>query len=147
MQNQNEQEYLSEAVSCAQNRHFRAAIVLGWCATIDRIHRKIEETGFQCFNDKSKQMCNQTRGRYKRFSQNLSITNLSELRNVFDNNVIWVIEGLGWIDTNQHTRLRSCFDMRNHCAHPGEAPITEYNLLSFFSDIDVIVLSNEKFKL
>lgn len=51
------------------------------------------------------------------------------------------------IDSNQHTRLRSCFDLRCQCAHPGDAPVTEYNLLSFFSDLKEIVLQNEKFKL
>lgn len=49
------------------------------------------------------------------------------------------------IDSNQHTRLHSCFDLRNHSGHPGEAPVTEYNLLSFFSDLIEIVLKNPKF--
>jgi hypothetical protein len=49
------------------------------------------------------------------------------------------------IDANQHARLRSCFELRNHSAHPGEAPVTDYNLLSFFSDIIEIVLKNPKF--
>jgi hypothetical protein len=60
---------------------------------------------------------------------------------------LWVTEGMGLIDSNQHTRLRSCFEMRCHCAHPGEAPITEYNLMSMFSDIQQIVLENPKFAL
>jgi hypothetical protein len=54
---------------------------------------------------------------------------------------------MGMIDTNQHTRLDSCFDMRCHGAHPGDAPITLYNLMSFFSDIEQIVFMNEKFAL
>jgi hypothetical protein len=29
-------------------------------------------------------------------------------------------------------------------AHPGEAPVTLYNLLSFFSDVSEIVLKNQK---
>ena len=32
--------------------------------------------------------------------------------------------------------------MRCQAAHPGEAPSTEFNLLSFFSDTDQIILSN-----
>ena len=42
-------------------------------------------------------------------------------------------------------RLRACYEMRCQCSHPGEAPITEYNLLSFFSDIDQIIFKNPKF--
>ena len=51
-----ENEYLKEAVSCAQRRFLRAAVVLGWCATIDRIHRRIEQVGFAQFNVGSVQM-------------------------------------------------------------------------------------------
>jgi hypothetical protein len=118
---------------------------MGWSAAIDRIHRKIEQTGFAAFNTVSAQMANQTKGRYKHFNQKQNIASLSELREVFDNIILWIIEGMGLIDSNQHTRLKSCFEMRCQCAHPGEAPITEYNLMSFFSDIQRIVLENSAF--
>ena len=118
---------------------------MGWSAAIDRIHRKIEQVGFATFNTVSGQMAAQTKGRYKHFNQRQAIASLSELREVFDNIVLWIIEGMRLIDSNQHTRLKSCFEMRCQCAHPGEAPITEYNLMSFFSDIQKIVLENSAF--
>ena len=74
------------------------------------------------------------------------MNSLSELRGVLDTVVLWVIEGMGMVDANQHTRLKSCFDMRCQCAHPGEAPVTEYNLMSFFSDINEIVFQNTVFR-
>jgi hypothetical protein len=145
--NQEEDEYLQEAVRCARQGFLRASIVLGWCAAIDRIHRKIEATGFASFNVASAQMASQQQGRFKRFNSVQNVSSLNELRTVFDTVVLWIIEGMGWVDSNQHTRLTSCFDMRCHCAHPGEAPITEFNLMSFFSDINEIVLRNPKFEL
>jgi hypothetical protein len=84
-------------------------------------------------------------GRFKKFNKVFNISSISDVREVFDNDILWVIEGMQLIDLNQHTRLKSCFDMRNQCAHPGEAPITFYNLLSFFSDINEIILNNAKF--
>lgn len=143
--NTEESEYLHEAINCAKSKFYKAAVVLGWCACIDRIHRKIELDGFANFNVTSSQMASQSKGRYRKFNQIQNISSMSELRQVFDTTILWVVEGAGLIDSNQHTRLKSCFDMRCHGAHPGEAPITEYNLLSFFSDIDQIVLSNPKF--
>lgn len=140
-----EDVYLQEAISCAKAGYCRAAAVLGWSAAIDRIHRKIEAVGFVQFNVTSAQMASQTKGRYRRFNQTQSVGSLSELREVFDTTILRIVEGMGFIDSNQHTRLRSCFEMRCHGAHPGDAPITEYNLLSFFSDIDQIILSNPKF--
>jgi hypothetical protein len=92
-------------------------------------------------------MASQTKGRFKKFNAVQNVSSISELREVFDTIILWVLEGLELIDTNQHTRLRSCFDLRCQCAHPGDAPITEYNLLSFFSDLNEIVLRNEKFKI
>ena len=140
-----ESAYFQEAIDCAKQGFLRAAAVMAWCAAIDRVHRKIEGLGFTPFNVASAQMASQQKGRFKRFNQTQSVTTISELREVFDTIVLWVIEGMGLIDSNQHTRLRSCFEMRCHCAHPGEAPITEYNLMSLFSDIQQIVLENPKF--
>jgi hypothetical protein len=142
-----ESAYFKEALDCADHGFLRAAAVMGWSAAIDRIHRKIDQTGFATFNTVSSQMAAQTKGRYKHFNQRQNITSLSDLREVFDNIILWIIEGMGFIDSNQHTRLKSCFEMRCQCAHPGEAPITEYNLMSFFSDIQQIVLENSAFRL
>ena len=66
---------------------------------------------------------------------------------VFDSDVLWVIEGMQLIDSNERTRLASCFDMRCHSGHPGSAPITKYNVISCFSDIVEIVLANPTFNL
>ena len=142
-----ENEYLQEAISCAQRGFLRAAVVLGWCAAVDRIHRRIDDLGFAKFNVTSAQMASQTKGRFKRFNSVHTIGSLGEIREVFDSIVLWVIEGMGMIDSNEHTRLRSCFEMRCHCGHPGEAPITEYNLMSLFSDLNEIIFKNPMFKL
>jgi hypothetical protein len=64
---------------------------------------------------------------------------------VFDRHLLWVLEFLGAIDGNQHERLEICATMRDTCAHPGEAAVSEENVLSFFSDINSLVLGNAKF--
>jgi hypothetical protein len=142
-----EDAYLKEAIGCAGKGFLRASVVLGWSAAIDRIHRKIDEIGFPSFNVTSSQMASQQKGRFKRFNQVQNVSTINELREVFDNIVLWIIEGMGLIDSNQHTRLHSCFDMRCQSAHPGDAPVTEFNLLSFYSDLKEIVFDNPKFRL
>jgi len=144
--NADENAYLTETLDCAKHRFFRASVVLGWCAAIDRIHRVIERIGFEKFNVTSSSMASQTKGRFKRFSSPQNVSSLSELRQVFDTIVLWVLEGMQFIDSNEHTRLRSCFDLRCQCSHPGDAPVTEYNLLSYFSDLNEIVFKNVKFQ-
>lgn len=146
IQDPTKSEYLSEAINCAKANYLRAATVLGWCAAIDHIHKKIEDIGFVKFNIASVTIAGEKQGRFKRYNSPYNIQSLSELREVFDSNILWIIEFMGLIDLNQHTRLSACFDMRNHCGHPGEAPITMYNLMSFFSDINEILFKNPKFK-
>lgn len=146
LSNAEESEYLAEAIACAKAGHLRAAAVLGWSAAIDRVHRVLEQNGLGKFNSMSQQMQVATTGRYRKFNKGQNVGSLAELREVFDSTILWVIEAMGMIDTNEHTRLSSCFDMRCHGAHPGNAPITTYNLMSFFSDLDQIIFSNAKFK-
>jgi hypothetical protein len=142
-----ENAYLKEAIECARHDFYRASVVLGWCAVIDRIHRAIEKGGFPKFNIASATMASQTAGRFKKFNAVQNVSSLSEVREVFDTVILWIMEGMGLIDSNQHTRLRSCFDMRCQCAHPGDAPVTQYNLLSYFSDLNEIIFKNDKFKM
>ncbi|MDD5222140.1 MAG: hypothetical protein PHY10_03120, partial [Patescibacteria group bacterium] len=115
IQDKEQNKYLKEAINCAKDGYLRAAIVLGWCAAIDQIHKKIEQLGFIKFNVASAQMASAQMGRFKRYKEIIKISSLDDLKEVFDNKILWVIEGMGLIDLNQHTRLKSCFDMRNHC--------------------------------
>ena len=140
-------EYLREAVNCAKSGYLKASVVLGWCACVDHIHNKIDRVGYPKFNITSAQLASQKTGRFKRFNSTYNISSLSELREVFDRDILIIIEGMQLIDSNQGVRLRSCFEMRNHSGHPGEAPITPFNIVSFFSDIIEIVIANEKFKI
>lgn len=142
-----ENAYLKEAVDCARHDFLRASVILGWCAAIDRIHRVIERNGFPKFNIASSTMASQATGRFKRFNAVQNVSSLGDLREVFDTIILWILEGMCFIDSNQHTRLRSCFEMRCQCAHPGEAPMTAYNLLSYFSDLKEIIFNNPKFKI
>lgn len=143
-----ELEYLKESVDCAERGYFRAAVVLGWCAAMDRLHNKIMMIGLDKFNNASTQMAAISSGRYKRFNKKYDIHNLSELRmTVFDNDLLWILEFLGLIDGNEHEKLEICFTMRNICAHPGDSNLTLENVISFFSDLNQLVFQNNKLSL
>lgn len=143
-----ESTYIQEAIDCAKSGYYRAAIVLGWCAVIDRFQRKITDVGFDKFNAASLKVKNITTGKFKRWNKEFNINNLSELQAVFDNDLITVLEGgLGLIDSNQAERLEILFTYRNQSAHPGNAPIDEPHLVAFFYDIVNIVFTNPVFKI
>jgi hypothetical protein len=143
-----EKEYLEEALGCAGQGFLRASVVLGWSAAVHRMHKAIEKFGFNEFSKKTEEMKNISEGRFKRFKKSFSVQSLSEFEvTVFDNDMLWVLEYMGWIDANQHERLQICFTMRKNSAHPGEAPITDDNLASFYSDLKTMIFENPKFKL
>jgi len=143
-----EKEYLNEALGCAKHKFFRGSMVLVWSAAINRMQKVVEKLGLKEFNKKSKEMKNISDGRFKRFSKSFNVHSLSELgATVFDRDLLWVLEYWNLIDSNQHERLSICLTMRNNAAHPGEAPISEVNLASAFSDIKNIVFDNPQFKL
>jgi type III secretory pathway component EscV len=141
-----EKDYLDEALGCASRGFFRASVVLGWSAAVHRMHKTVEKLGFDEFNKKCEEM-KKAGGRFKRWNKSFPVHSLSDLRTVFDNDLLWVLEYWQLIDSNQHDRLSICFTMRSNSAHPGEAPITEENLASFYSDLKAFVFDNPKFKL
>ncbi|HZS62595.1 MAG TPA: hypothetical protein VFA43_25265 [Gemmatimonadaceae bacterium] len=140
-------EYLTEAVNCAGAGYRRASIVLGWCATIDQIQRKFLLLGLDQVNKTSIKLKAQTSGKYKRWNKEFGVTTLAELQTIFDSDLVVLAEGLELIDGNEAERLETCFQYRNHSAHPGQAPVEDAHLLAFFTDISKIVLQNPKFAL
>ena len=138
-------DYLTEAIECAQAGHSKAAIVMGWCAAIDCIQKKVISNGFQTFNAASTAIKNQTSCKYKRWNKEFKISTEAELQKVFDSDLIIVVESLGLLDGNQSERLETCFKYRNQSAHPGLAPIESPHVVAFFTDIVRIVLTNPKF--
>jgi hypothetical protein len=146
LSNPDESEYLKEAIDSANAGFHRAAIVLGWCAAIDRIQKRIQALGFAKFNATSTAIKAQTSGRHKRWNKEFNITTLGELQEVFDNDLVTVCEGMGLLDRNQADRLIDVdFQYRNHSAHPGQAPIEDAHVVAFFTDITSIILTNAKF--
>jgi hypothetical protein len=135
--------YLEEALRCIEADCKRAAAVLGWSAAMHHIHSKIEEIGFDKFNKKATEMA-QAKGRFKNFTASAPIDSISDLREVQDRRILWVLDGMEIIDSNQRDRLEYGLDMRIQASHPGDAEITLANLESFFSDLSTLVFKNPK---
>jgi hypothetical protein len=145
LSNPAESNYLQEAINCANAGFTRAAIVLGWCAAIDKIQRRIMNIGLENFNKTSLELKSHTSGKFKAWNKGVTANNFSELQTIFDTDLIVVLEGMGLLDGNQADRLRICFQYRNQSAHPGNAPIEEPHLIAFFTDINSIILKNSNF--
>jgi hypothetical protein len=139
-----ESKYLKEAIDCALSGFLRASIVIGWCAAIDKLQKHVINIGYDKINNESTRMKNKTTGKYKKWNKEFNVNNKSELQAIFDSDLISIFESMEVFDSNQTQRLEVCFQYRNNSAHPGEAPIEHPHLISFFSDINNIILSNKK---
>jgi hypothetical protein len=140
-----ERGFIEEAITCIRAGAPRAAIVLGWCAVIDRMRRRIEAIGFDKFNAASTTLKNQTTGKYKQWNKGVQATSQAELLPIFDTDLMIVLEGMGLLDDNQHQRLKMLFQWRCHSAHPAATPINTAHVVSFFTDAVDLVLANKKF--
>jgi len=109
------------------------------------MQKKVMALGFGQLNAASTAMKSQTSGKFKKWNKQFAVTTLAELQQVFDSDLIHVLEGMGLLDGNQAQRLETCVQYRNHSAHPGQAPIGEAHVVTFFTDVTGIVLSNAAF--
>src|SRR5712692_8197405 len=134
--------YLEEALRCIEADCKRAAAVLGWSAAMHHIHSKIEEIGFDKFNKRADEMSKQTKGRFKGFKSSAPVESISDLREVPDRRILWVLDGMDILESNQRQRLEYGLDMRIQASHPGDAEVTLTNLESFFSDLSTLVFKN-----
>lgn len=71
-----EGDYLDEAQRCLGAQALRGCIVLGWCATVARIHSKIEEIGFDKFSKATEEMTAKTTGRFKPYTKKYTVESL-----------------------------------------------------------------------
>ena len=81
--NPEESDYLKEAIECAESGFRRAAIVMGWCATIDKIQKQILKIGLDKFNNASSEIKNRKSGKFKNWNKEFSIATLGELQAIF----------------------------------------------------------------
>lgn len=140
-----ESDYLKEAIACAKDTHWRASVVMGWCAAVDRLQQTVGRIGFDKFNAASTRLKNKTTGKYKNWTKGVQASSLSELQAIFDTDLLAVLEEMGLIDSNESDRLKVCFQYRNQSAHPAKPPILDVHLAAFYTDIEAIIFSNPNF--
>jgi hypothetical protein len=75
-----EKDYLQEAIGCAVHGFYRASIILAWNAAIHRMHKVLEQRGFDEFNKTCAELKNIKDGIYKRFDKNYVVRSINDLR-------------------------------------------------------------------
>ncbi len=118
IEDNNLRDYLQEAERCLTAQAYRAAVVLGWCATVYHLYRIVEANGLDLFR---KSYNAKHRGDYE-IKKN---DDLERIRfKVRDSDLLEIcFRDLGLLSTDEHYRLRQFLDWRNKSAHPtGQYP-------------------------
>jgi len=143
-----EREYLEQAIGCAHHNFLSASVVMGWCAAVNRMHRMIENKwGFPRFTQITEEMAQNKKGPYKTFRMSYEVSNLGDLRQVPDRVTMFALKHEGLVTANQYKKLDKCLLERNLAAHPGETKTNPEDLASFYRNLKDLVFDNSKFEL
>lgn len=139
-----EKTYFEEAAKAAFCQCYKAAIVMVWCAVIDRLQKLIETKGLSVFNKTSKTLKKKQSGFYRRFSKEFNISMNNELQEIFDRDLIFVLSAMVNLDINEINAITHLFDTRNHCAHPSDYKVDELAYTNYLNEVLKLIITNPK---
>jgi DNA-binding MarR family transcriptional regulator len=132
---QNEREYIEEAVSCLSPviNALRAAVVLGWSATVFNLRRKIDQRGAAGYA--------QFTSHLQKINPKAKVVALNDLEDIKDAHLIDICEKMNIIaGKSAKGQLDQWLTFRNGVAHPTNVKPGIHKVKAFFEDIMQYVL-------
>lgn len=108
--NEQTRSFVEEAISCHENRLFRAAIVMSWLGAMDVLHRYVHSNKLSEFNAEVARVLG------KKWKAAKSQDDLGKLG---ERDFLERIESIGIIGKNAKRQLIDALDLRNGCGHPN----------------------------
>lgn len=135
MSNPNERRFIEEAIRCLHTTvvAYRAAVLMGWTATIYHLRKKVESIGFNTFNVTFQTLYRQ--------SKRKAVTHFDDLEDYKDKELLEVCENLRLYDKAVKNRLLHWLDLRNGCGHPTNVIPEIHVVKAFFEEIIEYVLT------
>lgn len=122
---EDEKEYLREALSCFRGGALRAGIVFSWVACIRFIQNRCIEQGYDSINSALQ----------KSNSGAKKIKGLDDFETLKDLTILSIAFELGVISKHQRSQLENNLDLRNHCGHPSSYSPEINKAKAFIEDI------------
>ena len=133
LKNEDEKEYLLEAINCIESGVYRAGVIFAWTAAISNIHQR-------CFKYDSIDL-NAAIKKY--YPGAPTIKRIEDFSYIKDNTVLEASRELGIFDSNEKNVLVECLSTRNKCGHPGNYKPKPLKVAAFFEDlINVVFLKS-----
>jgi site-specific recombinase XerD len=125
LENEDEKEYLMEAISCFRVGALRAGIVFSWVACTRFIQNKSIEYGYPAINSALQ----------KSNAGGKKIKGLDDFETLKDFTILSIAFELGVITKHQKSQLENNLDLRNHCGHPSSYTPEINKAKAFVEDI------------
>ena len=124
-----ERDYLIEALVCLNNGSLRAGIIFAWNAAILNMRTKCFKHGATTLNNAI----------IKHDPKAKTINKLDDFAYIKDSTTLQVAQDLGEIDKGEKDALVDCLDLRNKCGHPGQYRPKPIKAASFLEELLTIV--------
>lgn len=130
---EDERDYLDEAIRSLQAGVLRAGVILAWTAVMSNIHRRCAGHSLATVNAVVK----------KHWPKAPDVSKADDFVLIRDNTLLQVACDLGEFDKAQKDTLVEHLNLRNKCAHPGEYKPQPLKVSAFLEDLMTIVFSGK----
>jgi hypothetical protein len=113
LKNENVRAFLTEAIVCAEQSLFRAAVVLSWAGAIALLHDVVVAKHLTAFNAEA----NRRDPKWK------AAKNTDDLGRLKESTFLEIAETVSLLGKNVKQELEGCLKLRNGCGHPNSLKI------------------------
>ena len=113
LKNEDARAFLTEAIVCAEQSLFRAAVVLSWVGAVALLHEEIARTRLVDFNGEAS----------KRDNKWKPAKTTDDLGRIKESALLDILQALGVVGANVKQELEACLRLRNGCGHPNSLKV------------------------
>lgn len=113
LKNEDARSFLTEAIVCAEQSLFRAAVVLSWVGAVSLLHDAAVGKHLTAVNAEAA----------KRDAKWKAAKSADDLSRMKESAFLEIAQAVGLIDKNVKQELDACLKLRNSCGHPNSLKI------------------------
>lgn len=121
----NQKLFLGESISCAENRSYRAAIIMTWVFVINHLQEYVINSNLSDFNN----------ALLNRSEKLKNISKKDDFEILKESVLIEILRSANIISKGAKKILDSKLDIRNSCAHPSDIVIKESTVVEFIDSL------------
>lgn len=113
-------EFVVEAVECAENGQFRAAVVLSWVGALAMLYDHVVASRLSAFNAEAR----------RRDSRWRDAKTSDDLARMGEYDFLQILEAISILGKSVKIELEACLKLRNGCGHPNSLKVAEHRVNS-----------------